>query len=82
MKQFNLEEQYQLYLQRVDLKERDMHYDQRIQLRQAFFGACGQMLILLRDELSKLDENTAIAILQDMINQVSDYFLQITNRKS
>jgi hypothetical protein len=40
------------------------------------------MLILLRDELSKLDEDKAIEKMQDMINQVGEYFLSITNKQN
>jgi len=82
MNEFNLEHQYQLYLERVALNEKHMHPLQRKQLRQTFFGACGQMLILLRDELSKLEEDKAIDKMQDMINQVSEYFLSITNKQN
>lgn len=80
MKEFNLEHQYQLYLQRMALAESTMHPQQKIQLRQTFFGASGQMLILLRDELSKLDEEKAMETLQDLINQVGNFFLAETNK--
>lgn len=80
MQEFNLEHQYQLYLQRMALSESTMHPQQKIQLRQAFFGASGQMLILLRDELSKLEEEKAMETLQDLINQVGNFFLAETNK--
>lgn len=80
MKEFNLEHQYQLYLQRMALSESTMHPQQKIQLRQTFFGASGQMLILLRDELSKLEEDKAMETLQDLINQVGNFFLSETNK--
>ena len=57
-----------------------MHPQQKIQLRQTFFGASGQMLILLRDELSKLEEEKAMETLQDLINQVGNFFLAETNK--
>ena len=75
---FNLEEQYQLYLKRVALKESEMHPTQKKQLRQTFMGACGQMLLLLMDDLGKLEEPEAIEAMQNMLNQVSDYFLKVT----
>ena len=62
------------------LSESTMHPQQKIQLRQTFFGASGQMLILLRDELSKLEENKAMETLQDLINQVGNFFLAETNK--
>jgi hypothetical protein len=80
MQEFNLEHQYQLYLQRMALSESTMHPQQKIQLRQTFFGASGQMLILLRDELSKLEEDKAMETLQDLINQVGNFFLAETNK--
>ena len=80
MQEFNLEHQYQLYLQRMALSESTMHPQQKIQLRQTFFGASGQMLILLRDELSKLEEEKAMKTLQDLINQVGNFFLAETNK--
>lgn len=80
MQEFNLEHQYQLYLQRMTLSESTMHPQQKIQLRQTFFGASGQMLILLRDELSKLEEEKAMETLQDLINQVGNFFLAETNK--
>ena len=62
------------------LSESTMHPQQKIQLRQTFFGASGQMLILLRDELSKLEEEKAMETLQDLINQVGNFFLAETNK--
>ena len=82
MNEFNIEHQYQLYLKRMALEERRMHPEQRKQLRETFFGACGQMLILLRDELSKLEDDKAVETMQDMINQVAEYFLSITGKKN
>lgn len=56
MDKFSLEIQYQLYLQRIELKESEMHPVQKVQLRQAFFGACGQMILLLRDDLAEIEQ--------------------------
>jgi hypothetical protein len=72
---FSIESQYQLYLQRIQLKEENMHPQQRVQLRQTFYGACGQMLLLLRDDLACLEEKHGVLVLQDMMDQVQTYFL-------
>lgn len=80
MKEFNLENQYQLYLKRVALNETEMHHEQRKQLRQAFMGACGQIILLLRDEVGKLEEDEAIKVMENMIEQVGNYFLKITDK--
>ena len=77
---FNLEHQYQLYLKRVAIKESDMMPVQRKETRQAFMGACGQMIFLFRDDLTKLGENEAVEVMKDMKNQIGDYFMKITNK--
>lgn len=79
-KQFNLEHQYQLYLQRVGIKESHMNPIQKKETKQAFFGAMGQMLVLQRDELAALSDEDAVDTLQDMWNQVSNYLLSITGK--
>jgi hypothetical protein len=76
MQKFSLEYQYQLYLQRMKLSEDKMHPEQKLQLRQAFMGACGQMLLMLRDDLTKFDEDKACDILDDMTKQVSIFFIK------
>ena len=42
MQEFNLEHQYQLYLQRMALSESTMHPQQKIQLRHDELSALGQ----------------------------------------
>ena len=79
-KEFNLEHQYQLYLKRVALKEAKMHPEQKKQLRQAFMGACGQIILLLRDEVGKLEKDEAVKVMKNIIEQVGNYFLKITNK--
>lgn len=81
-KKFNLEHQYQLYLKRCELSEDKMHETQRKETRRAFFGACGQMLVLLRDDLSDLPEDDGIEVLQNMLNQVSNFWLNEMNRQN
>lgn len=79
---FNLEYQYQLYLKRMALSEDSMHPEQRKQLRQTFMGAAGQMILMLRDDLTKLDDDKACDILQDMVNQVSTFFMKENCREN
>lgn len=78
--EFNLEHQYQLYLERVGLKESQMPPIQRKELKRAFMGACGQMLILLRDEVGELDENEALEVYKDLLEQVGKFWLTETKR--
>lgn len=75
MNPFDVENQYQLYLKRMALKESEMHPEQKRQLRQAFFGATGQILMLLRDEAPKLDEGEMVNMIERMVSQVLEFFL-------
>lgn len=79
-KEFDLNHQYQLYLERIKMKESQMLPVQRTEVKRAFFGACGQLLILMRDDLTKLEEDHATETLQGMVNQVSDFWLAETKR--
>ena len=72
---FSLEYQYKIYLKRVGITEDIMHPEQKIQTKQAFYGAIGQLLILLRDDMYNCTEDEAVQILQSMLNEVTDYFL-------
>ena len=79
---FNLEKQYLLYLSRMGLSEQRMHPQQKIQLKQAFMGACGQMLMLLRDDVGALEENEAVKVMEGMISEVGNFFISETKRNN
>ncbi len=81
-KQFDLNYQYQLYLQRVGQTESKMHPQQRIQIKQTFFGAFGQAILLMRDEVAAQEEDVAVETLQDLMQQVQDFFLSETKRQN
>lgn len=76
MSKFNLEAQYKLFLQRMGLNEQNMHPEQKIQLKQTFFGACGTILLLFRDDISELDEDKGVEAMQSMLQQVEYFFEQ------
>lgn len=77
----DLESQYQTYLKRVGISEERMHPRQRIETKRAFYGACGQMLILFRDGIGAIeDEDKAILQMQDLLNQVSIFWREEVNR--
>ena len=78
-KNFDLDYQYQLYLERMGLVEGKMHPAQKKQLKEAFFGACGQMLDLMRDDIGGLEEREAINAFEDMVHQVKTFFLKAVN---
>lgn len=78
---FNLENQYLMYLKRVNLKINEMHPVQRIQVKQAFYGAVGQMIILMRDDIAPLKLNHVVKVLENMLKQVGDYWTNPENHK-
>ena len=81
-KVFNLNYQYQLYLERCGLKENQLSFVQNQEMKRAFFGACGQILLVLRDDVSEFDEDKAVEIFSNMLNQVSDFFIKELNKEN
>lgn len=81
-KKISLETQYQRFLKRMALSELMMHPQQKIQIKQTFFGAFGQAIMVMRDEVSAQDEDAAVETLQDIMNQVQDFFLAETKRQN
>ena len=79
---YNLENQYNLYLKRDGLKETDMHPIQKKETKRAFIGACGQILVLLRDDLSELPEKEGVQELESMLGQVGNFFLNETHKQN
>ena len=78
----SLENQYKLFLERMNLHESKMHPQQKIQIKQAFFGAFGQAIMVMRDEVAAQDEDAAVYSMQDIMNQVQDFFLSETKRQN
>jgi hypothetical protein len=74
MNRFQIKLLWKEYLKHAGLKEELMPPDQIRETRRAFYGACGQMMLMLRDELSKYPEKAAVVIMQDMLNQVVNFW--------
>lgn len=72
--EINLEYQWKQYLQRVGMEHVIMSAIQQQEMRRAFFGACGQMLVLLRDDVSLLPDEDAVVCMQDMMNQIQVFW--------
>jgi hypothetical protein len=80
--EFDLEWQYQQFLKRVALNENEMHEEQKKQLRLVFMGSWGQALLTLRDDVGALPDKDAIDTMQGMLNQVSNYLLNLKNKQN
>lgn len=78
--QFNIEHQYQLFLKRLKLSESVMPVQQKVIMKQVYFGAFGQILVLFRDELSELEDDEAVEKLESMFQQVAEFFMNQSSK--
>ena len=81
-KKFTIAEQYKLYLQRMNLPEDKMHPVQKRQLKQTFYGAWGQSMIHMRDEIAAESEDDGIAVIEAQMKEVAEFFIKETNRQN
>jgi hypothetical protein len=72
----DLEKQYQQYLKLIALDEKTMHPEQALQTKQAFYGAAGRLLWLLRDVIPKKTEFQAQKDLEGLWQQMNAYWQQ------
>lgn len=77
----SVESQYQAFLSRMALEESKMPNIQKEQLRQTFYGAWGQCLLYLRDEVGSLPEEEGINAMAGMLEEVSNFFLSSVHKK-
>lgn len=73
---FNLDTEYQKYLDLIGVKEAQMNPIQRVETKKAFYGGCGQILLVLRDGISFLPENEAMAEMQSLLNQAKEFWME------
>lgn len=81
-KQFNLEDRWKHYLQLIGLDESTLPEVQRAEMKRTFFGAIGQFILLQRDEMSLLDEDTGVEVFQHLMDQVGIFFLHESSRQN
>ena len=72
---FDLDYQFSLYLQRVDLDPEKMPEMQLTELKRAFMGACGQMLILFIEDIPSLEDKNAQKQFAGMVDQCKAYWI-------
>jgi len=71
---FDIENQFDEYLSMVNIKKENMSDIQLQEIRRAYYGACGQLLVLLKDRVSALPELVAIAAMEDLNYQVAQFW--------
>lgn len=72
--EFDLEYQWKLYLERVAVKEEELPPIQVQETKRAFYGACGQLMMLFKNTLTNFDDDTAVDLLQDMEKQILTFW--------
>jgi hypothetical protein len=75
-KKFNVEHQFQLFLERVELSEEYMSFTQRKVMRDTFFGAWGQLILLLIVDIPELPDVEGMKALDNMKIQVYEHFIK------
>lgn len=82
MSKFNIENQYKLYLKRMKLDESKMQEVQRVETKRVFYGAFGQLLMLLQNDITELSDDEAFKTLDSMITQVGQFFMNETHKQN
>jgi len=77
---FNLHYQYELYKKRVGLDNIELPKIQETEMKRAFMGGIGQLLVLFLTDLATLEENEAVKVLDDMKNQVQNFWNNEVNK--
>lgn len=75
-----VEGMYQDFITRMGLHEDKMHPMQRAQLRQAFFGGVGSLMVFLTDEVSTVPEEEGEVLMNALLRQVNEYWLSQANQ--
>lgn len=74
MNKFDLEHQYQLFLQRLDLTENEMPADQRKETKRTFMAALGIMLVICVEDLDAFKNPLTTEAVPHMFDQVNEFF--------
>lgn len=71
---FTVKQQWERFLERSGFKPGELPAVQEIEMSKAFYGSAGQMLLMLRDELSELPEMEAMQKLEGMLSEIGVFW--------
>jgi hypothetical protein len=74
VKGFIIEEQFQSYCKRSQLNLDACPPMQVIEMRRTFYGAVGQLLVYLRDDLAEESEEDGVTALEQIWQQVMSFW--------
>lgn len=72
----NVEDQFQLFLQRAITNSDEVDPEYIMWLRHTFYGAWGTVLMQGRDTISQMSEEQACEVLQNQLDEVQEYLIQ------
>lgn len=72
---FDLKQEYQNYLKLIGLAEWNMHPVQIQETKRAFYGGCGQMIMLV-SQTADLSEDEAMKVLTDLERQIAVFWAE------
>jgi len=73
---FDLNNEWLSYLHRVGFNENDLPEDQLREMKRAFMGACGQMLVMFRQDISTLSLSEGNGVIHNLFMQVNNFWQQ------
>ena len=74
-----IEKQFELYLEKMGLKQSEISDVQFMETRRAFYAGFGQLLILLMGDISDQNEADAIADLDALFTESQEFFANEEN---
>lgn len=69
-----IDNMYKFYLEKVNLKEEDMHPTQNIETKQAFVAGISQMLLLFIDLSEQLTNDDACIVTTRLLEQIKEFW--------
>lgn len=80
MENYDLNEQFELFLSRMKFNRDIMPAVQYTELKRAFYAGCSQMMLLFRDGIGAIeDEEKALAITENLFAQTCDFWINEIN---
>ena len=73
---------YKEYLQLMKMNETLMPEIQKQEVSRAFYGACGKILVFLLEEVQNMEEEAAIAKLNELNEEVARFFIKQTGQEN
>lgn len=65
---FSIQNMFDFYIE-TNYKDKILPENQYHQLKLCYFGACGHLLVLIRDKISNLEEDEGVKLLNSMLNE-------------